>query len=169
MTTWTIGVDPGLSGAVAILDDAGRLVEVIDMPQADGHVNGAALRGAIDACRWELTPYPLERVHVVAWVEDVHAMPGQGVSSTFKFGRSVGVVVGVLGALDIPIRWVAPGVWKKSMGLPTGKNVTKRQAKEAARRRAMELWPDKASLFTRAKDDGRAEAALIAWYGRGKA
>ena len=122
-----------------------------DMPAADGHVSGALLADALE----DVTDL------AVAWVEDVHSMPGQGVASTFKFGRSVGVVEGALSALGIPIRWVSPAKWKKAMGLPADKG--------AARRRAIELWPDHAHLFARVKDDGRAEAALIAEYGRRQA
>lgn len=155
VTRLTVGVDPGLTGAIAVLDPTGALVEVIDMPAADGHVFAAALAAQLQSILSE--PRSVGD-GVTAWVEDVHSMPGQGVASTFKFGRSVGVVVGVLGALAVPVRWVSPAQWKRASGL--GKD------KGASRRRAQELWPDHASLFARVRDDGRAEAALIAMYGR---
>jgi crossover junction endodeoxyribonuclease RuvC len=152
VSAWTIGVDPGLTGAVAILDQDEMIEALIDMPNAGGHVMAADLAKWVRAHSY---------VHMVAWIEDVHAMPGQGVSSTFKFGRSVGVVAGVLGALDIPIRWVSPAKWKGAMGLSKDKG--------ASRRRAQELWPTHAATFSRVRDDGRAEAALIAAYGRRQA
>ena len=84
-------------------------------------------------------------------------MPKQGVTSSFNFGRSKGVVEGVFAAAGRPIVYVSPGVWKRALGLSKDKG--------ASRRRAIELWPDHTDKFRRAKDDGRAEAALIAlWY-----
>lgn len=145
-----LGVDPGASGAIAALELDGSLAWVHDMPHHDGIVAPALVAdlfhgtGSFDA----------------AWVEDVHSMPKQGVSSSFKFGRAHGTVLGVLGALRIPIHLVSPARWKKAMGLSRDKG--------ASRRRAIELWPDHAQAFARVKDDGRAEAALIASYGLGQ-
>jgi crossover junction endodeoxyribonuclease RuvC len=93
--------------------------------------------------------------HVV--VEKVGAMPGQGVSSMFNFGRSAGIIEGVVAALRMPSTYVTPAAWTKAVGRAAGK--------DASRMRAMELFPTRADLFKRAKDDGRADAALIAyWY-----
>jgi len=92
-----------------------------------------------------------------AFVEAVHAMPGQGVSSSFSFGRALGVLEGVLGALQIRTTMVPPAVWLKEMRTKAGK--------DGSRARAIELWPKQASLFARKKDDGRAESALLATYG----
>jgi crossover junction endodeoxyribonuclease RuvC len=92
-----------------------------------------------------------------AFVELVGAMPGQGVSSVFAFGKSFGVVIGVLAALDVPFTFVAPVVWKRAFGVPA--------AKDGARARASQLMPAAAHHWTRVRDDGRAEAALIAYYG----
>jgi len=152
MTARTIlGVDPGQTGALALLDTDGELVDVWDMPTVDRQVS-AALLGDLVAAIWN---------HVIhhdltAVVEQVHAMPRQGVSTTFKFGVSYGVVLGVVGALDIPVAHVTPAVWKKAMHVTADKG--------SSRRRAIDLWPGKASVFARVKDDGRAEAALIARY-----
>lgn len=149
--TLIVGVDPGLSGAIALLDVDGNLVDVYDMPVVDGHISAAILASYEG---WRTTP---TRFHAV--VEDVHAMPGQGVTSMFTFGRGVGVIEGTFGALGVPVTRVTPQKWKRSFGL--GKD------KGESRRRALELWPAHASKFARVKDDGRAEAALIGlWYVR---
>lgn len=148
-----IGIDPGVSGAVAAVDAAtGALVWVEDMPALDKHVNAAALADLLEG-----------EVIVAAAVEAVHAMPKQGVTSSFNFGRSYGVVLGVLAALDAPVVHVRPTVWKRALGLNADKS--------ASRRLATETWPAHARQFTRVKDDGRAEAALIArhaWATRNK-
>ncbi len=98
--TLTVGVDPGATGAIAFLDDQGRLVDVADMPYLDGHVSAPVLASIIDPSRVRN-----------AWVERAQAMPGQGVSSVFKYGTGYGVVLGVLGALRIPTETVHPQVW----------------------------------------------------------
>jgi len=144
-----IGVDPGLSGAIALIAEHGDLVEVHDMPVVDGLVSSALLANLIRG-----------RGVDVAVVEQVSARPGQGVSSMFKFGRSLGVVEGVLSTLGVPVVYVTPGKWKKAMGLSSDK--------ELSRRRAIDRWPDRAASFARKKDDGRAEAALLAEYHRTK-
>ena len=137
-----LGVDPGATGALAVVDHTGDLLWVEDMPNP--------LHGAIIADLLEN-----EKV-VAAAVEDVHAMPGQGVSSTFRFGQSHGVVLGALGALFIPYQLVSPFRWKKTMRVTADKDL--------ARQRAIETWPTRQSRFARKKDHGRAEAALIALW-----
>ena len=96
-----------------------------------------------------------------AYVEYVGARPGEGAVGAFAFGRSRGVVEGVLAALSIPVTFLTPPTWKRLVGIPPGKE----GAKDAARSEAIRRWPEKAALFARVKDDGRAEAALIAIAG----
>lgn len=149
-----LGVDPGASGAVAWLDNDGTLKAVVDMPHLDGTVSGALLRDLIAQISHDAGGWP---VH--AAVEKVAAMPRQGVSSTFKFGTAYGTVLGCLGALSIPMTHVSAAKWKRALGLTSDKN--------ASRARAVYLWPTFAGEFKRVKDDGRAEAALIAeWWRR---
>jgi crossover junction endodeoxyribonuclease RuvC len=93
---------------------------------------------------------------IKALIEKVHAMPGQGVSSMFSFGRAAGIVEGVLAGLSVPFELIPPATWIKSMRTFGGK--------DGSRQRAQELFPDYAHLFARKKDDGRAEAALLACY-----
>ena len=136
-----LGVDPGATGAIAAVL-YGHLLWIEDMPDP---LHGAAIAALLD--RGGATTYS-------AAVEDVHSMPGQGVSSTFKFGMNHGIVLGALGALFTPYRLVTPGQWKKAMRVTADK--------DTARLRARELWPAHTDLFKRKRDHGRAEAALIA-------
>lgn len=145
-----VGIDPGISGAIAILDSRGDAVDVYDMPVADGFVSGGLLYQSLE-----------DRLIRLVVVEKVNAMPGQGVSSMFKFGDSVGAVRGVVGALGVPLAWAPPGVWKRHHGLL-------RKDKDASRRLALEKYPRMAEKLSRKKDSGRAEALLIAEYGRHK-
>jgi crossover junction endodeoxyribonuclease RuvC len=155
-----LGVDIGARGAVALVDAAtGELVEVHDMPVlADGPKGRAAVNPALLA---EL----IHRAHAGhAFVEAVNARPGEGPAGAFAFGRCRGVVEGVLGAVGVPATHLAPAAWKRAVGIPRGKE----GAKDAARSDAIRRWPSKAGLFARVKDDGRAEAALIAVAGLAK-
>lgn len=142
-----MGIDPGISGAVAFYFPVvpGRIA-VDDVPVAGGEINVAELARLV-------------RIHrpTLAVIERVGAMPGQGVVSMFNFGRSYGDVRGVVGALDIPLHFVTPQKWKKHFGLSSDK--------EECRLRAIRMFPNAAESFRLKKHDGRAEAALIALYG----
>ena len=155
MHDYVIGVDPGLSGAIAIIDVRGGLVDAWDMPTVEIKVGKAMKRRvAPEVIAAELRTYA---PHAIAYIEKVSAMPGQGVSSMFAFGEAYGLVRGVLAGMGIPCTTVTPAVWTKAMRVAAGK--------DGSRQRAMELWPDKATLFKRVKDDGRADASLIAQWG----
>jgi crossover junction endodeoxyribonuclease RuvC len=153
--SFVIGIDPGISGAISVFSRfPNTLHDVFDMPTLEvdsgktkkRHISASGLRDI-------LVSFPT--AHVV--IEKVGAMPGQGVSSMFNFGRSAGIIEGVVAALRMPHTYVTPATWTKAVGRAAGK--------DASRMRAMELFPSKADLFKRAKDDGRADAALIAyWY-----
>ena len=154
--TVLLGIDSGACGAIAILDD-GELVDVFDMPALAG---GPARRRVINAPSLaEIVAKP----HVSsAFVEHVGVWPQEGAVGAFAFGRAKGAVEGVLAALGVPIAFLtAPQQWKRLVGIPPGKD----GAKDAARSEAIWRWPSKAALFARVKDDGRAEAALIALAG----
>lgn len=141
-----LGVDPGASGAIAFLfADHPERVSVEDMPVVNGGVSGALLASRLKQMA------PTEAI-----VEAVGARPGQGVSSMFKFGHATGVVHGVIGALEIPVRVVAPASWKKHFRLTADK--------EQARALAIARFPVVADRFQRVRDHGRAESALIALY-----
>ena len=147
-----LGVDPGLNGAIALFDPSLEVIQVRDMPVA---MSGVGQRRVV-------VPVLLAEIvrgfaPTVAWVEQVHAMPKQGVSSVFKFGQVYGAILGVLAALDIPTRLVTPNLWKRHYALDA--------RKAGAREAAMRIFPRDAALFQRVKDADRAEAALIACYG----
>lgn len=151
-----LGIDIGASGALALLSDTGELLDVADMPVLrDGPksrptVNGPLLAQIVQ--RWKPDR---------AFIEFVGARPGEGPVGAFAFGRSRGCCDGVLAAFGIPAAYIAPAAWKRAIGIPPGKD----GAKDAARSEAIRRWPAKADLFARVKDDGRAEAALIAVAG----
>lgn len=150
MTTdmYVVGIDPGLSGAIAWVEWGGPMYRTADMPVMDGRVNATALADLLTS---EETP------PMFAVVEQVSSMPGQGVASTFKFGTAYGAALGVLGALEIPIVHVRPNRWKKDFGIGSDK--------EKGRALAIDRWPNMASELARKKDHGRAEAGLIAQWG----
>ena len=150
-----IGIDPGLSGAIAIISDDS--LKVFDMPTMTVDRNGKAKRKvSANELADLLRSCAGNDCHV--YVERVSAMAGQGVTSVFSFGRSFGMIEGILAALKMPVTFVAPATWVKGVGRGPGK--------DASRARAMELFPMQQEFFKRVKDDGRADAALIAHWGR---
>jgi crossover junction endodeoxyribonuclease RuvC len=150
-----IGIDPGLSGAVAIISDDS--LKVFDMPTMTVDRNGKAKRQvSANELAELLNLYAGKDCHV--YVERVSAMAGQGVTSVFSFGRSFGMIEGILAALKMPVTFVAPATWTRAIGRSPGK--------DASRARAMELFPNYEYFFKRVKDDGRADAALIAHWGK---
>ena len=153
---YIIGIDPGASGAIAILDGSGKLVRVFDMPIIEVQVGKATKRRVAPYfLQDELQLYANEGARAV--VEQVGAMPGQGVSSMFAFGEAFGLVKGVLAGMRITTATVTPAKWKKDLKVNA--------SKDGSRALAANLWPDMAGEFKRVKDDGRAEAALIAHWG----
>lgn len=147
-----IGVDPGKTGAIAVLDRQGRLYDVHDMPVVGPIISAALLSEVVHNYIDPLSLPPFG----TAVIEDVHSMPGQGVASSFSFGRALGVVEGVMAGEGLSLRYVSPAKWKKAVGVTADK--------ETSRRRAIEMWPEHAALFRRKMDADRAEAALIAWW-----
>ncbi len=146
-----LGIDPGLSGALALLSPDG--LSVFDVPTLKARARGREINKA-EVARWIDASGHID--HCV--IESVAAMPGQGVSSMFKFGYVAGFLAGVVSAHFIPITMVSPRQWKREMMVP--------KEKDGARARASELFPSHCDLFVRVKDHGRAEAALIALWSR---
>jgi crossover junction endodeoxyribonuclease RuvC len=148
------GIDPGLSGALAFFDPATGNLDVLDMPTLLAGVRGKrildedAVARAVDIRSSALTH---------AFVELVGTRPGEGAVGAFSFGQGYGLLRGVLAAHFVPRTYVRPAVWKKALSVPA--------QKDGARARASELLPRYAGCWTRVKDDGRAEAAMIAVYG----
>ncbi len=146
------GIDPGLSGGIAFLGVGG--VESFDMP-VHRLTRGDKSKAEIDAHAIAEMFWQHHVDHV--FVEKVGAMPGQGTSSMFAFGKAYGVVIGVLATVAVPMTFVAPGTWKKALGVPA--------AKDGAKARASQLMPAAANQWSLVKHHGRAEAALIALWG----
>jgi crossover junction endodeoxyribonuclease RuvC len=150
MSRFVLGIDPGLSGAIALIRD-GDYAEVWDMPTMG---RGSGTKQQINAA--EVGKLLRECPPCVAYMELVGAMPGQGVSSMFNFGKSAGAVLGALGALQFPVAEVTPVKWKREFGL-IGKD------KDLARTAAQQLMPT--APLSLKKHGGRADALLIALYG----
>lgn len=145
-----LGIDPGATGALALLTDAGELLRAADMPVVE--INGKRRVSAAELSRLIREWAPQRTI-----IEQVGAMPGQGVASMFAFGYSAGVLEGACVGLGVPVSFVRPDVWKRAM------RVTK--DKGACRLMAQRTWPAQSALFARVKDDGRAESALVGLYG----
>jgi len=150
-----IGVDPGISGAISILENK-KIIEVYDTPtMIEGKKNKRQINGA------QVTNIIKERLNdekeVVVVVENVNAMPGQGVTSMFNFGQSFGVIKGICAALSLPIYFVRPAKWKKHFNLI-------KTNKDASRTKVIEAYPEISSKLHRKKDSNRADAILIALY-----
>ncbi len=150
-----IGVDPGVSGAISILENK-KVLEVFDMPtMIDGKKNKKQVNGA------QVTNIIKERLNgekdVILVVEHVNAMPGQGVTSMFNFGQSFGVIKGICSALSLPIYFVRPTKWKKYFNLI-------KTNKDASRTKVIEAYPEISAKLSRKKDSNKADAILIARY-----
>jgi Holliday junction resolvasome RuvABC endonuclease subunit len=150
-----LGVDPGILGGLAIVSVSANaipcLIDAIDIP-----VTGVGAKERVDVLairNWILQHAPRH-----ALVERAQAMPKQGASSGFKYGRAVGAIEAVIACCAIPLTIIEPSSWKKFHALRGGD-------KEAGRQRAMQLFPTEHELLARKKDHGRAEAALIALSG----
>lgn len=145
-----IGVDPGLDGAIAVMCDGG--ITLLDTPTVS---NGKKRDMDLYAIVRLLRGLTCSQDALVS-IESVHSMPGQGVASTFAFGKGFGMWLGVLAALNVPHQAVAPQTWKKVMLRDGGKE------KDASRVKAAQLFPQVADQLTRKKDHGRADALLMA-------
>ena len=173
--TWYIGVDPGLHGALALVDDvSGRLLACVDMPTVVKSSETRTVKGKdgkpdrrVTSERLMVSPHMLARQidewcsaaevagrRIVAVIEEVQSMPRDGAVGAFAFGKSAGLIEGVIAAAWIPIEMIRPSVWKKKAGLTADKAV--------AIRKAQERFPTHVHLFMRKKDDGRAEASILA-------
>ena len=152
-----IGIDPGISGAICFLKN-GKVIDVIEMPSmAEGkknkkQVNGSQIFNEISARIKDLNK---EDIKVV--IEQVSAMPGQGVTSMFNFGQSFGILKGVCSAMQLSMYFVRPAKWKKYFNLINSN-------KDASRTKAIEIFPYFSSNLARKKDCNKADAILIANY-----
>jgi hypothetical protein len=150
-----IGIDPGVNGAIVEMSVQGEILQIHDMPTLQ---DGAKNRRAINA---PLLAAIIFKSHATkAYCELVGPRPGEGAVGAFGFGRSRGIIEGVLAACGVPVVMIAPPVWKRATGIAAGK-----ENKDSARSVAIARWPTQAELFARKMDIDRAEAALIAVAG----
>ena len=150
-----IGIDPGLSGAIAILKD-NKVIDIFDMPvMSEGKKNKKQLNSAQLVNIINENTEKNEEIFVV--VEQVNAMPGQGVTSMFNFGQTFGAIKGVCEALQLPIFFVRPSKWKKHFELINS-------SKDASRTKVIEMYPKLSNQLTKKKDVNKSDAILIARF-----
>ena len=150
-----IGIDPGLSGGIAILDDL-KIYDIFDMPiMSEGKKNKNQLNSAqlVNI----LNKHVLKKENTFVIVEQVSAMPGQGVTSMFNFGQTFGSIKGICAALGLSIFYVRPAKWKKHFNLINSE-------KDASRTKVIEMFPRISNKLSRKKDNNKADAILIAQY-----
>ena len=152
-----IGIDPGISGSICFFED-GKILDVIEMPTMnEGKKNKRQVNGA--QIYNEITDRinKLQKKDVRVVVEQVSAMPGQGVTSMFNFGQSFGIIKGICSAMQLPLYFVRPAKWKKYFNLI-------KSEKDASRTRAIEIFPYFSSKLSKKKDSNKADAILIASF-----
>ena len=150
-----IGIDPGLSGAIAVLEDK-KVLGIFDMPvMAEGKKNKRQLNSAqlVNVIKSNINQD--EEISVV--VEQVNAMPGQGVTSMFNFGQTFGAIKGICAALKLPIFFVRPSKWKKHFELINS-------SKDSSRTKAIEMYPILSNQLAKKKDVNKSDAILIARF-----
>ena len=152
-----IGIDPGISGAICFFED-GQVKEIIDMPvMAEGKKNKRQVNGPQIFNEISLRINKFQKKEIIVVIEQVSAMPGQGVTSMFNFGQSFGVLKGICSAMQLSLHFVRPAKWKKYFGLI-------KTEKDASRTKVIEIFPYISSLLSRKKDSNKADAILIASY-----
>ncbi len=150
-----IGIDPGLSGAIAILEN-NKVLGIFDMPvMSEGKKNKRQLNSAQLVNIIKENIMKDEEIAVV--VEQVNAMPGQGVTSMFNFGQTFGAIKGVCAALNLPIFFVRPSKWKKHFELINS-------SKDSSRTKVIEMYPSLSNQLTKKKDVNKSDAILIAKF-----
>ena len=152
-----IGIDPGISGSICFFQD-GRIIDVVEMPtMIEGkknkkQVNGSQIFNEI-SCRTK----KFDKKDIKVVIEQVSAMPGQGVTSMFNFGQSFGILKGICSAMQLPMYFVRPAKWKKYFNLINTE-------KDASRTKAIEIFPYFSVNLSKKKDANKADAMLIASF-----
>ena len=152
-----IGIDPGISGSICFFDD-GHIIDVIDMPtMIDGKKNKKQVNGSQIFNEISKRVQKKEKQNIRVIIEQVSAMPGQGVTSMFNFGQSFGILKGICSAMQLPMYFVRPTKWKKYFNLINSE-------KDASRTRAIEIFPYFSPQLSKKKDSNKADAILIASF-----
>ena len=152
-----IGIDPGISGAICFFKN-GEVKEILDIPNmADGKKNKRQINGPQIYNEISKRIINIPKNEVVVVIEQVSAMPGQGVTSMFNFGQSFGVLKGICSAMQLSMHFVRPAKWKKYFNLI-------KTEKDASRTKVIEIFPYISSQLSRKKDSNKADAILIASF-----
>ena len=152
-----IGIDPGISGSICFLND-GKILDVVEMPtMTEGKKNKRQANGSQIYNEISKRINKIENQEIRVVIEQVSAMPGQGVTSMFNFGQSFGILKGLCSAMQLPVYFVRPAKWKKYFNLINSE-------KDASRTRAIEIFPYFSSQLSKKKDSNKAEAILIASF-----
>ena len=152
-----IAIDPGISGSICFFQD-GEIQDVIEMPtMTEGKKNKKQVNGSqiFNEISEKIQKSDKNNIRVV--IEQVSAMPGQGVTSMFNFGQSFGILKGICSAMQLPMFFVRPTKWKKYFNLINSE-------KDASRTRAIEIFPYFSSQLSKKKDSNKADAILIASF-----
>ena len=152
-----IGIDPGITGSICFFQD-GKIIDVVEMPNmAEGKKNKKQVNGAQIFHEISLRIKNSKKEEIKVVIEQVSAMPGQGVTSMFNFGQSFGILKGICSAMQLPMYFVRPAKWKKYFNLINSE-------KDASRTKAIEVFPYFSSQLLRKKDSNKADAILIASF-----
>ena len=152
-----IGIDPGLSGSICFFED-GKILDAIEMPtMTEGKKNKRQVNGAQVYNEITNRINVSEKPNVRIIIEQVSAMPGQGVTSMFNFGQSFGILKGICSAMQLPMYFVRPTKWKKYFNLINSE-------KDASRTKAIEVFPYFSPQLSKKKDSNKADAILIASF-----
>ena len=152
-----IGIDPGISGSICFFQD-GKIIDVVEMPtMTEGKKNKKQVNGSQIFNEISDRIKKLDKKDIKVIIEQVSAMPGQGVTSMFNFGQSFGILKGICSAMQLPMYFVRPAKWKKYFNLINSE-------KDASRTRAIEIFPYFSGQLSRKKDSNKADAILIASF-----
>ena len=152
-----IGIDPGLSGSICFFED-GKILDVVEMPtMTEGKKNKRQVNGSQVYNEISKRIKQLDKKDIKVIIEQVSAMPGQGVTSMFNFGQSYGILKGMCSAMQLPMYFVRPAKWKKYFSLINSE-------KDASRTKAIEIFPYFSSQLSKKKDSNKADAILIASF-----
>ena len=152
-----IGIDPGISGSICFFED-GKILDVVEMPtMTEGKKNKRQVNGSQIYNEISKRINLIEKKDIKVIIEQVSAMPGQGVTSMFNFGQSFGILKGMCSAMQLPMYFVRPAKWKKYFSLINTE-------KDASRTKAIEIFPYFSSNLSKKKDSNKADAILIASY-----
>ena len=152
-----IGIDPGISGSICFFQD-GKIVDVVEMPtMTEGKKNKKQVNGSQIFNEISEKIKKLDKKEIKVVIEQVSAMPGQGVTSMFNFGQSFGILKGICSAMQLPMYFVRPAKWKKYFNLINSE-------KDASRTSAIEVFPYFSGQLSRKKDSNKADAILIASF-----